>query len=70
MAKAFEDNNASGKIVTFDLISNEDEMYWNCIDDVDGSNSRLSLLDPWKKLVDNYLIFIRSSANNFISITV
>lgn len=61
MAKAFEDNNASGKIVTFDLISNEDEMYWNCIDDVDGSNSRLSLLDPWKKLVDNYLIFIEGN---------
>jgi len=61
MAKAFEDNGATGKIVTFDLISNEDTMFWNCIDDFDGPKSRLVLLEKWKHLVDKYLIFIEGN---------
>jgi hypothetical protein len=32
-------------------------MYWNCIDDHDGPKSRAELLEPWKDLVQRYIIF-------------
>jgi len=58
MAKALQDNNSSGKVLTFDLISNQEKMFWNCIDDLEGKKTRLKLLDYWKDLVDKHLIFI------------
>lgn len=61
MAKALSDHNRTGKILTFDLIPNDELMYWNCIDDLDGMKTRLDLLNPWKNLVDNFIIFIEGN---------
>ena len=57
MAKALSDSNVGGKIVTFDIIPHDKKMYWNCIDDFDGPKSRAVLLEPWKSLIDKYVIF-------------
>ena len=58
MAKALQDCDSFGSILTFDLIPNEQKMYWNCIDDVERKKTRLELLKKWKTLVEKYLIFI------------
>lgn len=49
MAKALRDRDVSGKIVTLDIISHNDPMYWNCIDDHEGPKSRQQLLQPWSE---------------------
>ena len=61
MAKAISDSNSNGKIITFDLISNEQLMYWNCIDDLEGMKSRQDLLSHWKNLVDKFIIFVEGN---------
>ena len=58
MAKALSDSDSSGKILTFDLISNEKEMFWNSIDDLEGKQTRLELLKPWGNLVEKFIIFV------------
>jgi len=57
MAKALKDSNKSGAIITFDVLPHRTRMYWNCIDDHDGPKSRAELLEPWKDLVQRYIIF-------------
>lgn len=58
MAKALDDSNIYGSILTFDLISNDTKIYWNCIDDIEKKKTRLELLEQWNSLVSKYLIFI------------
>ena len=58
MAKALSDSGSSGKILTFDLISNEKEMFWNSVDDLEGQKTRLELLKPWGDLVEKFIIFV------------
>ena len=57
MAKALEDNNKEGTIITFDVLPHDTKMFWNCIDDHDGPKSRRELLYPWNELVERYIIF-------------
>jgi len=57
MAKALEDNNKEGKIITFDVLPHETKMFWNCIDDHDGPKSRRELLLPWNQLAERYILF-------------
>ncbi len=64
MAKALKDNGFGGKILTFDLIPNEKKMFWNCIDDQDGAKTRLELLNPWKELLDEHIIFIEGDTRH------
>ena len=33
MSKAINDANIKGKIITIDIIPNDQKIYWNCIDD-------------------------------------
>ena len=58
MAKAADDSEISGSIITFDLIPNQKKMYWNCIDDHEGKKTRLELLNKWSALVSKYIIFV------------
>ena len=57
MAKSLADQKRSGTIITFDVLPHTAQMYWNCIDDHDGMKSRAKLLEPWKDLVERYIIF-------------
>ena len=57
MAKALSDQSRPGTILTFDVLPHRTRMYWNCIDDHDGPKSRAELLEPWKDLVQRYIIF-------------
>lgn len=57
MARALADHQRAGRIVTFDIIPHRTEMFWNCIDDVDGPKTRSDLLQPWRDLVAEYVLF-------------
>lgn len=57
MAKAMNDQQRAGTILTFDVLPHTIPMYWNCIDDGDGQKTRAELLQPWIKLVENYIVF-------------
>lgn len=57
MAKALQDQKRSGLILTFDVLPHKTPMYWNCIDDLNGPRSRAELLEPWKALVENYVVY-------------
>jgi len=62
MAKAMHDFGASGKIITFDVLPHDKPMYWNCIDDLERPKSRAELLQPWRRLVENYVIFFEGDS--------
>ncbi len=57
MAKAMNDQQRAGTILTFDVLPHTKPMYWNCIDDGDGQKTRAELLQPWNKLVEDYIVF-------------
>lgn len=62
MARALEDAQTSGKIITFDILPHNVSMYWNCIDDVDKPKSRKELLQPWGDLASAYILFIEGDS--------
>ncbi|MCK5285523.1 MAG: class I SAM-dependent methyltransferase [Alphaproteobacteria bacterium] len=62
MAKALTDANAYGKIITFDILPHNRPMYWNCIDDHDGSKTRADLLAPWREFVSPYILFFEGDS--------
>ena len=53
MSKAINDSNIKGTIHTIDIISGENKIYWNCIDDHDGPKTRIELLGNWKNELKN-----------------
>lgn len=57
MAKAMSDAQTEGKIITFDVLPHNVQMYWNCIDDNDGVKSREELLRAYSDLIERYIIF-------------
>jgi predicted O-methyltransferase YrrM len=57
MAKALEDNNKEGTIMTFDVLPHNSKMFWNCIDDHDGPKTRRELLSSWSSLLERYIVF-------------
>ena len=65
MSKALLDNNAKGKVITIDCISHNEEILWNCIDDIDGPRTRSKLLEQWKDELSN-IIFIQGWARKTI----
>ncbi len=66
IAKALDDNNASGKIITIDYLPHDKKFYWNCIDDHDGKKSRRDLIKKWKNLSDEYILFIEGYSKNIL----
>ena len=59
MAKALNDSNSSGTILTFDIVPNKISRFWNCIIDHElGPTTRQELLEPYKELVNKYIIFL------------
>lgn len=59
MAKALDDANVAGKIITVDVLPHNDKIYWNCIHDAEGKKTRFELLEKWKDLVEKYIFFIQ-----------
>ena len=58
MAKALQDQQRSGLIVTFDVLPHQTTMYWNCVADHErGALTRAELLYPWRELLETYIIF-------------
>ena len=57
MAKALNDQQCAGTILTFDVLPHNTTMYWNCIDDFDKPKTRAELLQPWQSLVQNFILF-------------
>lgn len=58
MAKALDDNNKEGLILTFDLLPHSTRMFWNSITDhLNGSQTRAQLLNNWNNLCQNYILF-------------
>tara|TARA_B100001057_G_C22658887_1_gene875162 strand:- start:41 stop:877 length:837 start_codon:yes stop_codon:yes gene_type:complete len=58
MAKALDDNNVPGSIITYDVLPHTKKIYWNCVTDhTDGPLSREELLEPWNDLISKYIIF-------------
>ena len=46
-----------GKIITIDCISHNEKMFWGCISDFEGEQTREELLSKWNKELSN-IIFI------------
>ena len=67
MARALDDMNRMGKVVTFDILPHRLPIYWNCIDDLEGKKSRQELLSPWADLVQKYLIFVQGDTRRTLS---
>jgi len=59
MAKALSDAKKFGKVITIDILPIHSFIFWNCIKDIDDKNTRFSLLEEWKFLVDDYIIFVQ-----------
>jgi len=57
MAKALQDADTEGKIITFDVLPHNTKMYWNCIDDLDGPKTRAKLLSDYTALINRYIVF-------------
>jgi len=58
MARALQDQQRPGMILTFDVLPHQTKMYWNCIaDHQQGPLTRAELLQPWQKLLEDYVIF-------------
>jgi len=59
MAKALQDAQRHGRVLTIDVLPFREPIYWNCIHDADGKKTRFELLEPWADLVEAYVIFLR-----------
>jgi hypothetical protein len=57
MAKALQNQQRAGLILTFDVLPHQTPMYWNCIDDLNGPRTRTELLEPWQDLLRDYVVF-------------
>ena len=68
MAKSLKDNKISGKIITVDPLPHNIPMYWNCIDDNYGPQSRKQLLTKYTDLIDNKIIFLEGQSKQILNI--
>jgi predicted O-methyltransferase YrrM len=59
MARALEDSDRIGKVITCDVLPHRTAMYWNCIDDWERKKTREELLRPWGSLADKYIFFMQ-----------
>ena len=57
IAKALHDAGQPGKIVTFDVLPHDVKMYWNCVADEKGPQTRSELLHDYKQLIEEFIIF-------------
>ncbi len=63
MARALKDAGRHGKITTVNILPSQKPIYWNCIHDIDGKKTRFQLLERWKDLVEDHIIFLQGYTN-------
>jgi hypothetical protein len=63
MAKALEDSGRHGRITSVDILPSQKPIYWNCIHDFDGKKTRFQVLDQWKSLVEDHIVFLQGYTN-------
>ena len=69
LAKVLNNKNINGKIFTFDILPNRSTFFWNAYTDISkGPLSRIDLLNPWKELVNKYLIFFGTATFNSLKV--
>lgn len=57
MARALADAGQAGKIFTFDVLPHNTKMFWNCISDQHGPQTRAELMRDYRTLADEYIVF-------------
>lgn len=68
-AKVLDTLKIEGKIFTFDVIPNRSDFYWNTPSDVlRGKISRNNLLNPWRELIDKYVVFFSTATFHSLEI--
>ena len=69
LANVLDDFKINGKIFTFDVIPNRESFFWNAPSDVQkGKLSRKELLNKWKNLVENYIVFFSTATFNSLRV--
>ena len=62
MAKALNDIQKYGKIITIDVLPHDVPMYWNCIADTDRPKTRSEVLQNYQSLLEEFVIFIQGDS--------
>jgi hypothetical protein len=57
MAKALSDMDSYGTISSFDIIPNNQNMFWGCIADLNGPRTRAELLKDYNDLLNKIIFF-------------
>ena len=65
MAKALNDAEIDGTILTCDVLPHEKPMIWNCVEDHNGPQSRAGILHRWPQEVAR-MIFFRGSTSEHL----
>ena len=65
LSKALNDSDRNGVIITLDVLPHNKELYWNCIDDNEGKNTRAKLLSRWPNETKN-IIFLEGETKNVL----
>lgn len=65
MAKALHDRKRDGKIYTVDLLPNNQQFYWNCVEDFTGPKTRPELLKKWDYLLE-YVEFVQGDSKKIL----
>tara|TARA_Y100000768_G_scaffold292087_1_gene226032 strand:- start:3 stop:866 length:864 start_codon:yes stop_codon:yes gene_type:complete len=66
MAKALSDDNFKGSISSIDIIPSDKEIYWNSVSDFEGKKNRYQMLNKWKKLIDEYILFCEGTSKKIL----
>tara|TARA_Y100000996_G_scaffold403500_1_gene376533 strand:- start:593 stop:1450 length:858 start_codon:yes stop_codon:yes gene_type:complete len=66
MAKALEDYNHKGNILSLDIIPNDIKIYWNSISDKNGKKTRTELLQKWANLRDTYISYMTGRSKDLL----
>lgn len=66
MAKALNDFNINGNILSLDCISHNLPIYWNCIDDEEAPKTRNDLLSNWEDELSR-VIFVQGWTDGLIN---
>lgn len=66
MAKAMDDAKRVGKIITLDILPTNRAIYWNCIQDITGKKKRMELLNKWREMVNEYILFLQGYSDVII----
>lgn len=70
MAKALDDSNKKGNILTVDILPHDKKIYWNSVSDFEGKKTRGELLDQWRYLIDKYISYLTGESKKIINSSI